>query len=54
MIVLRSVKDAGPAFASVVTALKAQEEHSLTVGRIHRQLTEAARDSKPSAVKEGG
>ena len=51
VIVLRSVKDAGPAFASVVAALKAQEEDSLTIDRIHRQLTEAARDSKLPAVK---
>ena len=50
-IVLRSVKDAGPSFVSVVAALKAQEEDSLTIDRIHRQLTEAARDSKLPAVK---
>ena len=52
VIMLRSVKDAGPAFTSVVAALKAQEEESLTIDRIHRQLTETARDLKIQPVKK--
>ena len=49
-IMLRSVKDADSAFVSVVAALNTQGEDSLTIGRIHRQLNEAARDSKLNVV----
>ena len=52
VIMLRSVRDAGPAFTSVVAALKAQEEETLTIDRINRQLTETARDSKVNHVKK--
>jgi len=52
VIMLRSVRDAGPAFTSVVAALKAQEEETLTIDRINRQLTETARDSKVNIVKK--
>ena len=50
VIMLRSVRDAGPAFVSVVAALKAQEEGTLTTEKINRQLTETARDSRTKAV----
>ena len=53
VIMLRSVRDAGPAFTSVVAALKAQEEETLAIDRINRQLTETARDSKVNVVKKG-
>ena len=43
---LRSVRDARPSFTSVVAALKAQEEGTLTTDEIIRQLTETARDVK--------
>ena len=52
MIMLRSVRDTGPAFTFVVAALKAQEEETLTIDRINRQLTETARDSKVNIVKK--
>ena len=52
VIMLRSVRDAGPSFISVVAALKAQEEGTLTTDKIIRQLTETARDVKTHVVKK--